>query len=142
MFRRPMERLVAGSRGRSLRLRGSVRLVCGWSRFAGARCRMRPQRRRGLAVRRNAHLFDPAYDNPVIPGGVLGHDLAFERGEGIGEQRYAPASGIPVEAGEPIRSGGGRVYCEFLVLAAEHVDPEAPRPAHPGPRERAARWAE
>ena len=58
--------------------------------------------------RRDAQVVDPPDDDPVIAGGMLGDDLALEGGEGVGEQRYAAAPGLPVEAGEAVGAGGGR----------------------------------
>ena len=58
--------------------------------------------------RRGAQVVDLRHDDPVIAGGMLGDDLALEGGEGVGEQRYAAASELPVEAGESVRAGGGR----------------------------------
>ena len=60
---------------------------------------------------------DPADDDPVVAGGMLGDDLALEGGEGVGEQRYAAASELPVEAGEAVRAGGGRAPREPLVAS-------------------------
>jgi hypothetical protein len=34
---------------------------------------------------RDPYLLDASHDDPVIAGGVLGDDLAFEAGEGVAE---------------------------------------------------------
>ena len=57
---------------------------------------------------RDAQVVDAPDDDPVVAGGMLGDDLTLEGGEGVGEQRYAAVPGLPVEAGESVRAGGGR----------------------------------
>jgi hypothetical protein len=91
---------------------------------------------------RDAQPVDSTYHDPVITGGVLGDDLALERGEGVGQQRHAGLSELPLEAREAVRVGGGGAYREALVMLAEHVHAEASGAPHPLPGERAARRAE
>jgi hypothetical protein len=77
-----------------------------------------------VVVGRNAHGADLPDDDPVIAGGMLDDDLAFERGEGVGEQRYAVASGLPIKAGEAVRAGRGRTLCEALLVLPEMFTPK------------------
>src|SRR5436190_2124583 len=78
----------------------------------------------------------------AVTAGMRGDDLALEGGEGVAEHRYTTARELPVQAGEPIRTGRGGSDCERLVLSPQHVDAEAPYPSHTRPRERAAGRAE
>lgn len=65
---------------------------------------------------RDVQVLDASDHEGVVAGGVLGDNLALERREGIGEQRYSGASGRPVEAGESVGAGGGRACHEALVI--------------------------
>ena len=61
----------------------------------------------GVAGCVRVQFLDLPDDDPVVAGRVFGDDFAFERGECVGEERYAAAPGFPVEAGEAIGVGGG-----------------------------------
>src|SRR5215204_2937847 len=78
----------------------------------------------------------------MVARGVLGDDLTLEGCEGVGEKGNAPGSGLPLEAGESVRARWGRACDEPLVLEAQHVHAEAPRPSHARPGEGAAGRAE
>src|SRR5215217_3533183 len=106
----------------------------------GAECAGEEDER--FLARGDPQLVDLAYDDPVVAGGVFGHDLALEGGEGIGQERCAVGSGLPVEAGEAVRAGGCGADREWLVLSSQHVHAETPSPPHAGPGERATRGAE
>jgi hypothetical protein len=77
--------------------------------------------------------LDSRHHDPVITGRVLGDDLALERREGVGDERGAGASGVPVEPGESVCSGGGRTRDEAFVVCTEHIDGEAPCSPHACP---------
>ena len=51
-----------------------------------------------LADRREARFVHAADDDPVIAGRMLGDELAFEVGEGVGEERDAGAAQRPLDA--------------------------------------------
>ena len=65
---------------------------------------------------RDAQVVDAPYDDPVVPGRVLGDGLTLEAGEGVLEQWYATGAEFPVEARESVRAGGGSAYRVPLVL--------------------------
>ena len=78
--------------------------------------------------------LDSRHHDPVITRRVLGHDLALEGREGVGDDRRAGAPGLPVEPGESVCSGGGRPRDEPFLVCTEHVDGEAPCPPYARPR--------
>ena len=57
---------------------------------------------------------DLSYNDPVIAGGMLGDDLAFDGREGVCKQRHTAGSEFPVEAGESVRSGGKLVVVSWF----------------------------
>src|SRR5215204_7622093 len=63
---------------------------------------------------RRADLLYASHDDPMVPRGMLGDDLALEASEGVGEQRHAAGTGRPVETREAVRAGGARAYGEVL----------------------------
>jgi catechol 2,3-dioxygenase-like lactoylglutathione lyase family enzyme len=82
-----------------------------------------------LIARRDAHLLDLPDDDPVIAGWMLGDDLALKGGEGVREQRHAATPKIPLEIGEPVRTGRSYGWCPPTEAAA--------RQRHPARSERA-----
>ncbi len=91
--------------------------------------------------RGGAHAVDAAYDDPVIACRVLGDDLALERGEGVGEQRYAAVSEFPVQTANRSAPAGVARVATRSCRRRERSRRSVPHAAS-GPTEPVARRAE
>src|SRR5918995_3165493 len=117
-------------RARRLARQGRASLLIRFG-LDGAKCASEEDER--VFAGRHADLLYASHDDPVVPRGMLGDDLALEAREGVGEQRHAAGTGLPVETRETVRAGGGGAGGGVLLLPSQpgHADTPPPPPAPP-----------
>jgi hypothetical protein len=83
-------------------------------------------RRRVARPRARCAARPPAHGDPVVADGVLGDDLALEAGEGVREQRHAPASRLPARPAKRPAPGGVARFAKRSCRRPSTLTPKRP----------------